>query len=89
MAIQIHESRKADEMYFVGKNDPSPANMFFEKKKKRDQARNEKIRCLTEKLHKGVLTTEGFMREMASDKDGLWKFTDYDSDEELMDIDEE
>lgn len=68
MALQIHESRKVDEMFYVAKN-PTP-DEFFEKKKKQDKNRDKKIRNLTEMLNKNELSTEEFMRAMACDKNG-------------------
>lgn len=69
LALQLHESRKADEMHYLATNNPSP-DAHFKKKNKQDQERNEKITALTEKLNLGILSTEEFMWAMAKDENG-------------------
>lgn len=69
MALKIHDSRKTDEMFYVANNNPVP-DAYFEKKKKKDQERDQKIRSLTDKLEANELDTEAFMRAMAKDENG-------------------
>lgn len=73
MALKIHESRKADEMFRVANNSPTP-DAHFEKKKKKDQERDHKIRFWTQKLIGNEITTEEFMRAMARDENGKHSF---------------
>lgn len=70
LALQIHESRKADKMHYVATNCPSPCG-HFRKKKKEDEEREQKIVKLTGDLNEGRLSTEGFMLEMAKDDNGI------------------
>lgn len=69
LSLKIHETRIVDEMWYVSRSNPEP-NDYFEKKKKKDQERDKKIRVLTKKLNEMELTTEEFMREMAKDENG-------------------
>lgn len=69
IALQIHESRKTDQMHYLATNNPSP-DAHFKKKRKLDQERDLKITALTEKLNGGTVSVEEFMLAMANGEDG-------------------
>lgn len=69
LRLRIHESRKADRMCYLANN--ILPHTHFQRRKKKDREREEKIKFLTSKLLSGQFNIADFLLAMAADENGI------------------
>lgn len=77
--LRLHEFSKFIDMLDAVQNDAPQTQ--FQRRKKRDKLRDEKIKCLTQKLKAGELSTKSFLTEMTKEKENVLPDTGKKSNE--------